>query len=177
MKAVDWEADHYEEIPVVVVACLRWTAYGPIVSGWRPPFPPFLAAIYYGSIFSRRPEHAARRARDGTRRVADGDAALGRFARETGARAAALSRLPRLSPWGWPIGRYGPTTRVPVGDVHFVRYRNRPYRERRGLLSVAPNPSTTDFEDAPEAPRAVAGVEDVLTFAGERSFHQPSDTL
>ena len=109
MKAVDWEADHYEEIPVVVVACLRWTAYGPIVSGWRPPFPPFLAAIYYGSIFSRRPEHAARRARDGTRRVADGDAALGRFARETGARAAALSRLPRLSPWGWPIGRYGPS--------------------------------------------------------------------
>ena len=36
------------------MACLRWTAYGPIVSGWRPPFPPFppfLAAIYYGSMF------------------------------------------------------------------------------------------------------------------------------
>jgi hypothetical protein len=32
-------------------------------------------------------------------------------------------------PVGWPIGRYGPTTRVPVGDaVHFDRYGNRPYR-------------------------------------------------
>ena len=30
---------------------------------------------------------------------------------------------------GWPIGRYGPTTRVPVGDaVHFDQYSNRPYR-------------------------------------------------
>jgi hypothetical protein len=43
--------ERVEDIPVVVVACLRLSAYGPIVSGWRPPFPPFLAAIYYGSIF------------------------------------------------------------------------------------------------------------------------------
>jgi hypothetical protein len=50
-RAVDWEADHYEEIPVIVVASLRWSTYGPIVSGFRPPFPPFLATIYYSSIF------------------------------------------------------------------------------------------------------------------------------
>ena len=32
-------------------------------------------------------------------------------------------------PIGWPIGRYGPTTRVPVGDaVHFDQHGNRPYR-------------------------------------------------
>src|SRR5271167_3813577 len=41
IDAVQWEADHYEEIPVLVVACLRWTTYGPIVSGIRLPFPPF----------------------------------------------------------------------------------------------------------------------------------------
>ena len=30
---------------------------------------------------------------------------------------------------GWLIGRYGPTTRVPVGDaVHFDQYGNRPHR-------------------------------------------------
>jgi hypothetical protein len=33
---------------------------------------------------------------------------------------------------GWPIGRYGPTTRVPVGDaVHFDHYGNRPYQGMR----------------------------------------------
>ena len=31
-----------------------------------------------------------------------------------------------------PIGRYGPTTRKPVGDVvHFDRYGNRPYAEAK----------------------------------------------
>ncbi len=51
MKAVDWEAAHYEDIPVIVVACLRATAYGPIVSGFRLPFPPFWESIFYGSIY------------------------------------------------------------------------------------------------------------------------------
>ena len=33
-------------------------------------------------------------------------------------------------PLGWPIGRYGPTTRRPVGDVvHVDRYGNRPWRK------------------------------------------------
>jgi hypothetical protein len=32
-------------------------------------------------------------------------------------------------PLGWPVGRYGPTTRKPVGDVvHLDRYGNRPWR-------------------------------------------------
>src|SRR5437879_871503 len=34
-------------------------------------------------------------------------------------------------PLGWPRGRYGPTTRRPVGDVvHVDRYGNQPYRGR-----------------------------------------------
>jgi hypothetical protein len=33
-------------------------------------------------------------------------------------------------PLGWPIGRYGPTTRRPVGEVVSVdRYGNRPFRQ------------------------------------------------
>ena len=34
-------------------------------------------------------------------------------------------------PLGWPRGRYGPTTRRPVGEVvHVDRYGNQPFRSR-----------------------------------------------
>ncbi len=129
MKAVDWELDHYEEIPVVIVACLRWTAYGPIVSGWRPPFPPFLGAIYYGSIFPAVQNLL----------LAARAAGLGASLTVMPLWSVSLARralgLPvwvspvAAVPIGWPIGRYGPTTRRPVGDqVHFDRYGNQPYR-------------------------------------------------
>lgn len=129
MKAVDWEADHYEEIPVVIVACLRWTAYGPIVSGWRPPFPPFLAGIYYGSIFP-----AVQNLLLGARAAGLG-ASLTVMPLWSVSLARRVLDLPiwvspvAAIPLGWPLGRYGPTTRGPVGDaVHFDRYGQRPYR-------------------------------------------------
>jgi hypothetical protein len=32
-------------------------------------------------------------------------------------------------PLGWPIGRYGPTTRRPVGNVvHYDRYGHQPFK-------------------------------------------------
>src|SRR5262245_11469852 len=37
LDAVQWQADHFEEIPVLVVACLR---------GLRLPFPPIMASSY-----------------------------------------------------------------------------------------------------------------------------------
>lgn len=124
LKAVQWQADHFEEIPVVVVACLK---------GARIPFPlPTPAAIassYYGSIYpSVQNLLLAARA-----------AGLG----------AALITLPLWSHWlarralglpfnvspcaviplGWPRGRYGPTTRRPVGEVvHLDRWGNQPFR-------------------------------------------------
>ena len=129
MKAVDWEADHYAEIPVLIVACLRWTAYGPIVSGWRPPFPPFLAGIYYGSIFP-----AVQNLLLGARAAGLG-ASLTVMPLWSVSLARRVLDLPlwvspvAVIPIGWPIGRYGPTTRIPVGDaVHFDQYGNRPYR-------------------------------------------------
>lgn len=129
MKAVDWEADHYEEIPVLIVACLRWTAYGPILSGWRPPFPPFLAGIYYGSIFP-----AVQNLLLGARAAGLG-ASLTVMPLWSVSLARRVLGLPlwvspvAVIPIGWPLGRYGPTTRNPVGDaVHFERYGNRPYR-------------------------------------------------
>src|SRR5579883_1694156 len=42
IQAVQWQADHFEEIPVLVVACLR---------GLVPPLPRIAAASAYGSIF------------------------------------------------------------------------------------------------------------------------------
>jgi nitroreductase len=124
LDAVQWQVDHFEEIPVIVVACLR---------GPRPWLPPVATTSYYGSIFpSVQNLLLAARA-----------AGLG----------AALITLPLWStfsvrrilgcPWnvtpcavvplGWPRGRYGPTTRRPVGDVVSLdRYGQRPFRERSG---------------------------------------------
>jgi nitroreductase len=120
LDAVQWQADHFEEIPVIVVACLR---------GPRPPFWNAATASYYGSIFpSVQNLLLAARA-----------AGLG----------AALITLPLWSTWsvrkilslpwnvtpcavvplGWPLGNYGPTTRKPVGEVTSLdRYGNRPWR-------------------------------------------------
>ena len=42
LDAVQWQADHFEEIPVLIVACLR---------GLRAPWPPIMTTSYYGSIY------------------------------------------------------------------------------------------------------------------------------
>jgi nitroreductase len=129
VKAVQWEADHYEEIPVVIVACLRWSAYGPIVSGIRPPFPPVLAAIYYGSIFPAVQNLLL------AARAAGLGASLTVMPLWSVALVRRILELPlwvspvAAVPLGWPLGRYGPTTRPPVGEVvHLDRWGNRPYR-------------------------------------------------
>jgi nitroreductase len=129
MDAVQWEADHYDEIPVIVVPCLRWTRYGPIVSGFRLPYPAFWESLYYGSIFPAIQNFllAARAAGLGASLTV-----MPLWSSLLGARALGLP--PWVSPiavipLGWPIGRYGPTTRKPVGDVtHFDKYGHCPYK-------------------------------------------------
>jgi nitroreductase len=129
LDAVQWEADHYEEIPVLIVACLRWTNYGPIVSGFRLPFPPFWESIYYGSIFPAVQNLllAARAAGLGASLTVMPlwNAVLARRALGLPMWLAPIAVIPL----GWPLGHYGPTTRRPVGDaVHIDRYGNHPYR-------------------------------------------------
>ena len=124
LRAVQWQVEHFTDIPVVVVACLRGRP--PLV-----PLPPVGESSFYGSIYpSVQNLLLAARA-----------AGLG----------AALITLPLWStisvrrilglPWrvtpcavvplGWPIGRYGPTTRKPVGDVVSLdRYGHRPFQGR-----------------------------------------------
>lgn len=154
LNAVDWEADHYEEIPVLIVACLRWSAYGPIVSGFRPPFPPFLAAIYYGSIFPAVQNLLL------AARAAGLGASLTIMPLWSVALARRALRLPiwvspiAVIPMGWPLGRYGSTTRQPVGDaVHFDRYGNKPYQGMTAESAAAAAPQGT----APDRPPPAGG--------------------
>ncbi len=119
MDAVDWQVDHWEEVPVVVVACLR---------GVPLPMPGVARSSRYGSIYPGIQNFLLAARSEG----------LG----------AALTTLPVWSQWaarralgipwstepvaaipvGWPRGRYGPTTRRPVvRSVHVDRYGNRPF--------------------------------------------------
>jgi nitroreductase len=118
IDAVQWQVDHFEDVPVVVVPCLR---------GPRLTFLPILATSHYGSIY-----------------LAVQNFLLACRAEGLG---ASLTTLPLWStvlarralgcpvsvqpvavlPVGWPKGRYGPTTRKAVERVvHHDRYGNRP---------------------------------------------------
>jgi nitroreductase len=119
VDAVQWQADHFEEVPVVVVACLR---------GLRPHFPPVAAASYYGSIFP-----AVQNLLLAARALGLG-AALTTLPVWSTLLARRTLGLPRsvtplaVVPLGWPQGGYGPTTRRPVEEVtHLDRYGNRAF--------------------------------------------------
>ena len=121
VDAVQWQADHFEEVPVVVVACLH---------GRAPVFgPPVLASSWYGSAYP-----AVQNLLLAARAVGLG-ATLTTLplwsvvlARRTLGLPAGVTPV-AVVPMGWPKGRYGPTTRKPVGEVvHLDRYGNRPFR-------------------------------------------------
>jgi nitroreductase len=120
LEAVQWQADHFEQIPVLVVACLR---------GPRLPWPNVAAASYYGSIFPSVQNLLL------AARAAGLGAALITLPLWSTFAARRILGLPwnvtpcAVVPLGWPLGNYGPTTRRPVGDVVSLdRYGNRPWR-------------------------------------------------
>ncbi|HEX6582243.1 MAG TPA: nitroreductase family protein [Thermoleophilaceae bacterium] len=119
IRAVEWQARHFEEIPVVVVACLR---------GPRLPFPPLAATSYYGSIYPSVQNLllAARAAELGAAVIT-----LPLWSTILARRALGLpwNVTPcAVVPLGWPRGSYGPTTRRPVGEVVSLdRYGHRPF--------------------------------------------------
>jgi nitroreductase len=123
LDAVEWQAEHFAEIPVVVVACLR---------GIRLPFPPVAATSYYGSVYPSVQNLLL------AARAAGLGAGLITLPLWSTWRARRALGLPwkvtpcAVIPMGWPRGRYGPTTRRPVGEVvHLDRYGNRPYGDGR----------------------------------------------
>jgi nitroreductase len=122
LDAVQWQADHFEQIPVIVVACLR---------GVIPPWPPVATASAYGSIFPSVQNLllAARAAGLGAALIT-----LPLWSKWLARRALGLPWKVNpcaVIPLGWPKGRYGPTTRRPVAEVVSLdRYGNRAFLGR-----------------------------------------------
>jgi len=108
LDAVQWQADHFAEIPVIIVACQR----GRYVS-----FVHILAATYFGSIFPSIQNLLL------AARAANLGAALTTFPLWNMIALRRILGLPwnvtpcAVIPLGWPLGRYGPTTRRPVEEV------------------------------------------------------------
>lgn len=126
IDAVQWQVDHWEEIPVLVVACLR---------GVAAPGPWIVTSSRYGSIYPAIQNFLLAARAEGL------GAALTTLPLWNRVAAHRILGLPwnvepvAIIPVGWPRGRYGPTTRRPVGEVvHLDRFGNRPFkgRERAG---------------------------------------------
>jgi nitroreductase len=119
LRAVQWQADHFEEGPVLVVACLR---------GPRMPLWTMAESAFFGSIYPSVQNLLL------AARAAGLGAALITLPLWSTWAARRILGLPwsvtpcALVPLGWPRGRYGPTTRRPVGEVVSLdRYGNRPF--------------------------------------------------
>jgi len=117
IEAVQWQTDHFEEAPVIIVPCLKGT-YFPL---WHFP-----TASYFGSIFP-----AVQNLLLAARAVNLG-AALTTIPLWNLMAVRRILGLPRrvtpcaVIPMGWPMGHYGPTTRKPVGEVvSYDRYGRR----------------------------------------------------
>lgn len=126
MAAVEWQIEHFEEIPVILVPCLKGSRI-PLL-----PMPGLLATTYYGSIYP-----SIQNILLGARAIGLGAGIVTLPLWNTFAIRKLLS-LPctvmpcALIPLGWPLGRYGPTTRRPAQEVaHLDRYGNRPWNEPR----------------------------------------------
>ena len=122
IDAVQWQADHFEEIPVIVVACLNT---------WVPPFPSIASGSLSGSSYPSVQNLllAARAAGLGAALIT-----LPLWSRTLARWALGLpwNVTPcAVVPMGWPIGRYGPTTRKPVEEVVSLdRHGNRAFLRR-----------------------------------------------
>ena len=117
VDAVTWQAEHWDEIPVLIVACLRGISW---------PVPWLYRSSRYGSVYP-----------------AVQNLLLAARAQGLGATLTTLPLWNRIAvrrilhlplnvepvacvPMGWPHGRYGPTTRrAPEKITHFDHYGNR----------------------------------------------------
>jgi nitroreductase len=123
LAAVQWQVDHFEEIPVLVVACLKGGGKVPYA-----PNPPLAESSHYGSIYPSVQNLllAARAMGLGASLIT-----LPLWSVSSAKRTLGLPwnvRPACVVPLGWPRGRYGPTTRRPVGEVvHLDRFGERPW--------------------------------------------------
>ena len=123
-KSVEWQIDHFEEIPVLVVCCLR--------GGYRVPFLPQLpitASSHYGSIYP-----SVQNLLLAARCVGLGGALI-TMPLLSNAVARHILKLPLsvepccIVTLGWPKGHYGRKSRKSVGAViHLDQYGQQPWR-------------------------------------------------
>lgn len=124
LRSVAWQVEHFADIPVLVVACLRG-ARVPLV-----PLPPIATSSYFGSIYP-----SVQNLLLAARAMGLGASLITLPLASTTVARRALGLPIKVNPacvvpLGWPRGRYGPTTRKPVGSVvHLDRYGNQPWRE------------------------------------------------
>jgi nitroreductase len=116
LAAVQWQADHFENAPAIIVACQK---------GRAGPFP-IGRTSFYGSIFP-----AVQNLLLAARALGLGAAltTLPLWSRTLARRTLGLPRTVTpcaVIPVGWPLrGGYGPTTRRPVEEfVHLDHYGN-----------------------------------------------------
>jgi nitroreductase len=121
LRSVKWQVEHFSEIPVLVIPCLR--------GGMRLPYvpTPFVAeSSFFGSIYPSVQNLllAARAMGLGASLITMPLMSVTAARRTLG---LPLSVTPVcVIPLGWPKGRYGPTTRKPVEDVvHLDSYGKR----------------------------------------------------
>jgi nitroreductase len=118
LASVRWQVEHFTEIPVVVVACLRGGANLPYV-----PMPAMANTAHYGSIYPSVQNLllAARAVGLGGSLVT-----LPLWSVTVARRILGLPLSVEpccVVPLGWPRGRYGPKPRRPVDQViHLERY-------------------------------------------------------
>ncbi|KUH94844.1 nitroreductase [Mycolicibacterium acapulense] len=121
LRAVQWQVEHFSEIPVLVVPCLR--------GGSRLPYmpSPFVGeSSFFGSIYPSVQNLllAARAMGLGASLIT-----LPLWSVTSARRTLGLPLTVTpicVVPLGWPRGRYGPTTRKPVGQVaHLDTYGER----------------------------------------------------
>jgi len=133
LAAVQYQADHFEDAPVIVVACLHGRS-GPTAMA---------RAAYFGSIFP-----AVQNLLLAARSIGLG-ATLTTLPLWSRTQARRTLGLPpkvfpcAVIPLGWPLkGGYGPNTRRPVREiVHLDHYGNRTFLRPDGAPGPDPGPS------------------------------------
>ncbi|WP_067973260.1 nitroreductase family protein [Mycolicibacter icosiumassiliensis] len=131
-RAMEWQIDHFAELPVLVVACLRLGAREGRLPVVRMPH--IAESAYWGSIYPSVQNLllAARAMGLGASLIT-----LPLWNQRAVRRVLGLPHGVTpccIVPLGWPRGRYGPTTRKPVGEVaHLDGYGNREWLHRRDL--------------------------------------------
>jgi nitroreductase len=124
MRPGQWQAEHFDELPVLVIPCYRRNLkHRPV--GW----PQISVSSFYGSVYP-----AVQNLLLGCRAVGLG-ASIQTLPIWYVPAARRILGLPRsmvpvcVIPIVWARGRYGPTTRRPIGEViHIDRFGNQPLR-------------------------------------------------